>query len=344
MKQRGMALLVVLLMVAIMATVAVNTQEYWQRAFVRAESQQFRQQAKWTLLGAEQWVLQQQVAGLPPDRVHPGQPWARAGQRFTLDGVEVAYQLRDNQACFNLNTVLPRRTPAGATPGGSVTPGAATTASAARSVSAGATTAYSAARSSSRPGSAPAKAKAEAPPPPERFARRVFSQLLRQQGLSDGAAATLTNTLAAATPLQDSSQLRTLPGVDRALWLRLKPLVCVQSTTRLQVNLNTLSGAAGAELLMALSQGQLSRQQALSRVAARPAAGWPDADRALGTPLGPEAATAFAELKSAVTLGSNDLELLLWTEQPPYRYQLRSRLLRGDNGFRVTERRYGMTD
>ena len=77
MKQRGMALLMVLLMVATMAAVAVSTQGYWQQAFSRAEDRQFRQQAKWTLPGAEEGMRQHQLVNLPVDRVHAGQSWAR---------------------------------------------------------------------------------------------------------------------------------------------------------------------------------------------------------------------------------------------------------------------------
>lgn len=300
MKQRGMALLVVLLMVATMATVAVNTQEYWQRAFSRAEGQLFRQQAKWTLLGAEEWVRLQLLAPLPNDAVHLGQPWARPGQRFQLDDVTVAYRLDDNQACFNLNAVrpLPVRSPI-----------------------------------------------ADAPAPPRApLPQRLFRQLLVQHGLSAPQAGALTDALAAATPLLELSQLRALPGVDRELWRHLQPLTCVLPHNRLRVNINTLSGPAGAALLSALTQGHLSHRQAVNRLAARPTDGWPSIDALAGEPPSEAAVAAFAELQSVVTLSSDDMALLLWTEQQQQVYQLRSRLIRTERGFRVTERRYGITE
>ncbi|MBJ2066877.1 type II secretion system minor pseudopilin GspK [Serratia odorifera] len=300
MKQRGMALLIVLLMVATMAAVAVNTQEYWLRAVNRAESQQFRQQAKWTLLGAEEWVRLQLLEGLPSDSVHLGQRWAQAGQRFQLDDVTVAYQLHDNHACFNLNAVRPVR---------------------------------------AQPTEATTPAPARAPLP-----QRLFQQLMLQQGMNETQAATLTASLAAATPLRDSSQLRALPGVDRPRWQRLQPLVCVQPHHRLRINANTLSGAAGAELLTALTQGHLSPRQAQARLAARPATGWPSVAALIGQPPNDAAVNAFAELQSVVTLSSDDMELRLWTEQGQHRHQLRSRLVRSEQGFRVTERRYGITE
>lgn len=300
MRQRGMALLVVLLMMATMAAVAVNTQEYWQRAFSRADGQQFRQQAKWTLLGAEEWVRLQLLDGLPTDSVHLGQPWARAGQSFQLDGVTVAYRLRDQQACFNLNAIRPppARSPVADTP-------------------------------------APTR-----PPLPQ----RLLQQLLIQQGLTATQARTLTETLAAATPLLEPGQLRALPGVERELWQRLQPLVCVQPHQRLRVNINTLAGPDGAALLSALTQGQLSPRQALGRLATRPVNGWPSVDALAADAQNETAVAAFAELQSVVTLSSDHMELLLWTEQQQHLYQLRSRLTRVERGFRVTERRYGITE
>lgn len=295
-----MALLVVLLMVATMAAVAVNTQEHWQRALSRAEGQQFRQQAKWTLLGAEEWVRLQLLATLPEDRVHLGQPWARANQSFQLDDITVHYRLQDNQACFNLNAVIPPRV---------------------------------------RPPLAETEAEPIAPRAP--LPQRIFTQLLINQALSEAQATAITMALTVATPLQDSSQLRALPGVNRELWLRLKQLVCVQPHSRLRININTLQGSSGVELLTALMQGHFPRRQAQNRLAARPGTGWPGVDALAGEALGNAAAAAFAELQSLATLSSDDMDLLLWTEQGQHSYQLRSRLTRTEQGFRVTERRYG---
>ncbi|WP_266096913.1 type II secretion system protein GspK [Serratia ureilytica] len=63
-KQRGMALLMVLLMMSLMAIVAVNINDNWQRSLVRTQSQQDRLRAKWLLLGGESYARQRlQQAG-----------------------------------------------------------------------------------------------------------------------------------------------------------------------------------------------------------------------------------------------------------------------------------------
>lgn len=52
-KQRGMALLMVLLLMSLMAIVAININDNWQRSLARTQSQQDRLKAKWLLLGGE---------------------------------------------------------------------------------------------------------------------------------------------------------------------------------------------------------------------------------------------------------------------------------------------------
>jgi len=93
-QQRGMALITVLLLIALMMLLAVAGQRSWVTSLRRAETLQFSQQAKWTLLGAEQWLLRQ------PPAMAAGKP-----QSLTLEGETVHYRWRDKQNCFNLNAL-----------------------------------------------------------------------------------------------------------------------------------------------------------------------------------------------------------------------------------------------
>lgn len=102
-KQRGMALLMVLLMMSLMAAVAVSINGYWQRALARTQFQQEQLQAKWLLLGAEAYAksrLQQardaQSAWALPDE---------ALRMRTPEG-EVAIRFRRPGACFNVNALI----------------------------------------------------------------------------------------------------------------------------------------------------------------------------------------------------------------------------------------------
>lgn len=92
--ERGMALLTVLLLIAMMTAIAVVAQRQWVDAVRRADALDFQQQAKWTLAGAEQWLLAQ-----------PGGWQTQRPQSLTLEGETVHYRWHDAQACFNLNAL-----------------------------------------------------------------------------------------------------------------------------------------------------------------------------------------------------------------------------------------------
>lgn len=108
-KQRGMALLMVLLMMSLMAIVAVNINDNWQRSLARTQSQQDRLRAKWLLLGGESYARQRlQQAG------EQRKAWGAAGATFSMrtEEGEVAIRLRRVDACFNLNALIRAAGPA----------------------------------------------------------------------------------------------------------------------------------------------------------------------------------------------------------------------------------------
>ena len=78
-KQRGMALLMVLLMMSLMAIVAVNINDHWQRSLARTQSQQDRLRAKWLLLGGEIYAQQRwRQAG------EQRKAWGASGAAFSM--------------------------------------------------------------------------------------------------------------------------------------------------------------------------------------------------------------------------------------------------------------------
>lgn len=102
-KQRGMALLMVLLMMSLMAIVAVNINDHWQRSLARTQSQQDRLRAKWLLLGGEIYAQQRwRQAG------EQRKAWGASGPAFSMrtEEGEVAIRLRRVDACFNVNALI----------------------------------------------------------------------------------------------------------------------------------------------------------------------------------------------------------------------------------------------
>ncbi|MBH3007421.1 type II secretion system minor pseudopilin GspK [Serratia ureilytica] len=108
-KQRGMALLMVLLMMSLMAIVAVNINDNWQRSLARTQSQQDRLRAKWLLLGGESYA-QQRWRQTGEQR----KAWGASGAAFSMrtEEGEVVIRLRRVDACFNVNALIRAARPA----------------------------------------------------------------------------------------------------------------------------------------------------------------------------------------------------------------------------------------
>lgn len=253
-QQRGVALLVVLLILALMVTVAANIAERQGKVFLRTDRQLSRQQAKWYALGAEAFVGKVILRDVlnSPERTTLQQGWARRGRQFPVEGGEILGEVQDGLACLNLNAINQGIDNDSTT----------------------VTTPYPA---------------------------QVFRGLLINLGIDPVRAATLTDALRdwvdedsqpttngaeddayAALPspyrtanqsMHDISELRTVMGVDAALYQRLLPFVCVLPTEKLTININTLRDYQ-APLLSALFLNTLSSDQSKALLQQRPPAGW----------------------------------------------------------------------
>ncbi|MGF1725850.1 type II secretion system minor pseudopilin GspK [Photobacterium nomapromontoriensis] len=106
-QQRGVALIVVLLLVAMMTILAAQMSERLHINFYRVESQLQNQQAYWFALGMEELGKVAVQQGIDDsDTVNLSQAWATQGQRYPLDGGEAIGDIVDRQACFNINALL----------------------------------------------------------------------------------------------------------------------------------------------------------------------------------------------------------------------------------------------
>lgn len=103
-RQRGVALLVVLLFMALATTVAVSMANRMFVNFNRAESQLRYQQAYWYAQSVEslaRYGLEESFDS--DDTVTLSQPWAVRDQVYPLDGGQATGSVFDKQACFNVN-------------------------------------------------------------------------------------------------------------------------------------------------------------------------------------------------------------------------------------------------
>ncbi|EOY2429123.1 type II secretion system minor pseudopilin GspK, partial [Escherichia coli] len=100
--KRGMALVVVLVLLAVMMLVTITLSGRMQQQLGRTRSQQ----ALWYSASAESLALSALSLSLKNEkRVHLAQPWASGPRFFPLQQGQIAVTLRDAQACFNLNAL-----------------------------------------------------------------------------------------------------------------------------------------------------------------------------------------------------------------------------------------------
>ena len=106
-RQRGMALLVVLLILAVMVIVASNMSGRLQLELRRTANLTLGKQAWWYAMSAEALVIKvlNQDFKDDPDRVSLGQNWAREDGVFPVEDGTLSGRVRDLQSCFNLNSL-----------------------------------------------------------------------------------------------------------------------------------------------------------------------------------------------------------------------------------------------
>ncbi len=105
-QQKGVALLIVLMLLAIMTTVAASMSERLFVQFQRGANQLHYQQAYWYSIGVEalaKVAIEQSYKD--SDTINMSQPWAIKDQVYPLDYGLASGDITDKQACFNLNVL-----------------------------------------------------------------------------------------------------------------------------------------------------------------------------------------------------------------------------------------------
>lgn len=107
-KQTGVALVVVLLVVALVSMIATDMTGRLQYELRRSANVFDQQQAQYYALGAEKFaiaILQQNMMD-SPHRDYLDQAWARQGLYFPVEGGDLTGVITDANRCFNLNSVV----------------------------------------------------------------------------------------------------------------------------------------------------------------------------------------------------------------------------------------------
>ena len=262
-KQRGVALIVVLLLLAMMTTLAIQMTERLHHDFYRVENQVLHQQGYWYTQGMESLAEVAIKRSFDDnDTVNLSQVWAIKGQRYPLEGGDVIGDIVDKQACFNLNAFS------------SVVADPLTT---------------------TKPflvryfqmvleelgiDSYESESLADHTWEFIDADTDVQSSLGGEDNLYESFSPPY---LAPNNWLADISEWRAINGVTAQLYQKMSPLLCTLPTSKYQLNINTLD-QEHAVLLMALFAPELSLSDAESVLKSRPYDGWGSVDDFLKDP------------------------------------------------------------
>ncbi len=319
-RQKGMALLVILLVLAVMVTMASSmTQRYrleWQRTY----NQQLQQQNYWYLLGSETLIAKILVQDFTdnPDKNSLAQYWATEGLVFPVDNTSLREVIRDSQACFNLNSLADDSDDSSTN----------TTASYRAQVFQDLLITLEV---------------------DEYRAQQITAALrdwldsnttVRSLGAEDSEYEALQPPyLPANNLMQDVSELRAVKGVDASVYRRLLPYICVIPEKTLQVNVNTLRPVQ-APLLAALFLNTLSVDDARSVLEQRPSEGWDSVSEFLELNALSNTATVSNKVQSALTIKSYYFLATMQAETDSYPTRLISLFQRKSNNQVTVIRRH----
>ena len=322
-QQRGMALLVVLLLLAVMVTMASSMTQRFRMEWQRTYNQQLQLQNYWYLLGSETLIAKilTQDFNDSPEKNSLAQYWATEGQVFPVENALLQGVIRDSQACFNLNSLADAN-------------------DSTEDTSASTTTSYRAQVFQDLLITLEID---------EYRAQQITAALqdwldsnttARSAGAEDSEYEALQPSyLPANNLMQDVSELRAVKGVDATLYRRLLPYVCVLPEKTLQINVNTLRPHQ-APLLAALFLNTLSTEEARSILEQRPREGWDSVAEFLELNALSNTAAAGNKVQSALTIKSVYFLATMQAETDSYPTRLISLFQRQNNNQVTVIRRH----
>lgn len=263
--ERGVALLVVLLLVTVLSTMAIAMTDDIRFAVRRTANIKMTEQAQWYARGAETLAKQVLVRSwkASPNRSTLRDPWAAQGVSFALDGGSMTGRIEDGGNCFNLNSI----------------------------VTVGAKGEY-VRRDEGRESYEQLLIALEIAPDTARSLSATLADWIDSngvpsaQGAEDEAYARREPPYrTAGTLIAEPSELRAIAGYTEELYQHLRPFVCaLPSADPSQINVNTLTEFE-APLLVMVTKGALRVPEARRAIAARPAGSYGNIDDFLAQDL-----------------------------------------------------------
>ncbi|MCL1077153.1 general secretion pathway protein GspK [Parashewanella spongiae] len=264
-KQQGVALIVVLLIVAVVAVIAIDITSRNQLAVRRTLNLAQYDQAYWYALSAEELakkVIKQDLDDAEGKKVHLQQYWAQADVLFPVENGQISGTITDMRACFNINGLNAKVADAGNS--NNQNPKKLPLAG---EQFAGLLIAL---------GMEPFTAEALAV-----SLKDYISSSSASGGFSSGDAAYESRDVpyrAAKTVMNHRSELRAVLGFTQEAYLKLVPYICaIPGNNRQLLNVNTIK-VEQAPLLAGMLQNKVSVGEAESIINQRPANGYDSID------------------------------------------------------------------
>ncbi|MGR5221663.1 type II secretion system minor pseudopilin GspK [Vibrio parahaemolyticus] len=321
--QKGVALIVILLLLAIMVSIAATMSERLFSQFTRSLNQVNYQQAYWYTVGVEALasVAIKESYKDNKDSINLNQPWAVEERTYPLDYGEATGHIRDMQSCFNVNalsTVAPND------------------------------------NSASKPflvrffqrlleqsdvDNYQAEQIADST---WEFVNKETS-VRSVSGVGDSYYESLSPAYLAANGLiADSTELRAINQMTGEAMMAIEPVVCALPTSSWQLNVNTIAEEQAA-LLSALFAPNLSIDNARQMIENRPFDGWSGVDKFLAEPqMGSVDERARQQAASYLTVDSVYFELDTQIVVDESRLRLRTLFFSQDRqDVTVVRRRFG---
>ncbi|WP_461537650.1 type II secretion system minor pseudopilin GspK [Spongorhabdus nitratireducens] len=281
-KQRGLALLSVLLTLTLAVLLAAGITQSLQRQTRLTQGLQNREQAWWYQISAEQLVMKVLKQDFKDDKniIHLDQYWSKKQGNFPLEKGKLDGRIRDLQSCFNLNSL--------------------------------------AAAGEEGTGKLQSLQILKALLDNYNIDNHNIADATRDWvysptepagpgGADDNDYLALpVPYLAGNTLMRDESEWRAVLGVTPQVIHRVMPALCTIPVAELKININTIPENQ-PELLAAVFLNQISVNQALDILKERPRDGWRSVEEFLAEPLLSNANTT--DVSKLLTVNSHYFEL-----------------------------------
>ncbi|MCG9759192.1 MULTISPECIES: type II secretion system minor pseudopilin GspK [Pseudoalteromonas] len=330
MKQQGAALVIVLFIVALAATIAAEMASSLMVQVQKASNIQTQQQAKWYSYGAEELVKRALVQAKKddPDTVNLDQPWAREEVPYPVDHGTLSGKVTDLQACLNLNALRAKSQTNGNDQGSKQVGGKNTNPAHAALL-----------ELLKNIEDLPSNESEEA------LADSVYDWLdedsitYRSGAEEDEYMSNQTPYLTANNLMASVSELRVIKGFNPLVMEKIKPYVCViPGSEELAVNVNTILPEQ-ALLLSALIPG-LSKSGAEAIISARPKKGFTDINE-FYTEVANQGVKNPNKTSKIFTINSNYFQLRATAVFDERRFSLTSIIETKDGKAYVLARKFG---